>query len=119
MRAALMLTWMLSIPTLVVLSARSWLVSSGAPLTTWRRFLGVSSLVQLSVGWVAFIVLFGTGQIGGFGSHFMTTRLADWFLLLSFSGFVTGVFLQQATRMAALSAGFLLTALWFGAEMVA
>jgi hypothetical protein len=59
-----------------------------------------------------------TGQIGGFGSHYMTTRLADIFLLVSL-GILIASFLAYVGRWQLSLASFLMLALWMGSEMVA
>jgi hypothetical protein len=114
-----MLAWVLSIPALTIFAVRSWSNESSSRLSTWRKVLGIASSAELSLSWLSFIVLSFLGQIGGFGSHFMTTRLADPLLLLSLLAVLGSVALKSSPRLAALGAGVLLTALWFGSEMVA
>ena len=119
MRMAFMLVWTLSIPALGVFAARSWLRDPRFQLSLWRKALGVMSIVQLVISWLSFVALSILGQIGGFGSHFTTTRLADLFLLISLSAAFTGIALKKSPRLATMSAGVLVTALWFGSEVVA
>ena len=41
--------------------------------------------------WILFLAFVAAGQIGGFGTHYITTRLADWFLLISLLLFVGSI----------------------------
>ena len=58
-------------------------------------------------------------DIGGFGTHYVTTRMVGWYLLGSVA--VTGAswLLKGESRREALIAGILVTALWFGSGFVA
>jgi hypothetical protein len=58
------------------------------------------------------------GQIGGFGTHYITTRLADWFLLVSLLLFVGSIAANVARGKLCL-ASLLVLALWAGSELVA
>jgi len=68
--------------------------------------------------WCSFVLFSVVGQIGGFGTHYVTTRLADWFLLGSLTVFVISVASKVAKGKLVL-ASLLVFALWFGSEMVA
>jgi len=68
--------------------------------------------------WSSFVVVLFRGGLGGFGSHYMTTRSADWFLLASLVAIAVSIVSKVAKGKLAL-AGLLVLALWMGAEMVA
>lgn len=68
--------------------------------------------------WVLFIAFVAAGQIGGFGSHYMTTRLADVFLLVSLLVLIASI-LTYVGRWQLSLASALMLALWVGSEMVA
>jgi hypothetical protein len=55
---------------------------------------------------------------GGFGSHYMTTRLADVFLLVSVLVLIASI-LAHVGRWQLSLASTLMLALWVGSEMVA
>jgi hypothetical protein len=64
--------------------------------------------------WAFFLAFVVTGQIGGFGSHYVTTRLADVFLVASLL-LLVGSFVRWQLFLASA----LMLALWVGSEMVA
>jgi hypothetical protein len=82
------------------------------------RALPVVALILLVAMWCSFVLFSAAGQIRGFGSHYVTTRLADWFLLASLIVVVISVASKVAKGKLAL-ASLLILALWFGSEMVA
>ncbi|SRR6266536_3797112 len=82
------------------------------------RALPVVALVLLVAMRCSFVLFSAAGQIGGFGSHYVTTRLADWLLLASLIVLVISVAGKVAKGKLAL-ASLLVLALWFGSEMVA
>ena len=65
-----------------------------------------------------FLAFLLAGQVGGFGSHYMTTRLADWFLLLSIVVLIVSL-IAYVGRWQLSLASVLVLALWVGGEMVA
>jgi hypothetical protein len=69
--------------------------------------------------WAWFLFLAYRCQIGGFGTHYLTTRSADIFLLISLAALVAAFALKGATRGFAILSAFLMVALWVGSEMVA
>jgi hypothetical protein len=108
--------WLLSPPVLVVFALRKWKGESHAT----KRGVLLPLLVSVAVlsSWVLFVGFFCAGQLGGFGTHYMTTRLADIFVLFS----ILVVIASAATipgRWQLLSASVLVLGLWFGSEMVA
>jgi hypothetical protein len=108
--------WLLSPPVLAVLALRTWKrernLAERKPL--WPVAIGTALLAN----WVLFVTFLAIGQIGGFGSHHMTTRLADVFLLVSLLLLITS-FVSRVGRWRLSSASFLMLALWVGSEMVA
>lgn len=89
-----------------------------------RRPNGLNAGLPVAVGaavlanWLLFIAFAGAGQIGGFGSHYMTTRLADVFLLASLLVLIASIFAYVGRWQLSL-ASFLMLTLWVGSEMVA
>jgi hypothetical protein len=89
----------------------------------WRRrqrTVGWKAITPVAVlaNWLLFITFVFTGQIGGFGSHYMTSRLADGFLLVSVL-LVIASLLAYVGRWQLSLASILMLALWMGSAMVA
>ena len=83
--------------------------------------MGVWPVVAASavlINWLLFLAFLFAGQIGGFGSHYTTTRLADWFLLLSLAALIASL-IACVGRWQLSLASVLVLALWVGSEMVA
>jgi len=108
--------WVFAPPVLVVLAARDLKRSVGTGVRS--RALPVIVPLLLAGLWSSFVVLALSGHIGGFGTHDITTRWADWFVVASLAALVTSVVSQVAKGKLTL-ASFLLLALWLGAELVA
>jgi hypothetical protein len=108
--------WLLSPPFLAGLALRSWRRRQGP--VGWKAIWPLVTAVAVLANWLLFIALVFTGQIGGFGSHYMTTRLADIFLLVSLLVLISS-FLAYVGRWQLCLASFLMLALWVGSEMVA
>ena len=70
------------------------------------------------MNWLLFLAFLLAGQIGGFGSHYITTRLADWFLLLSLAVLIASL-IAWVGRWQLSLASVLVLAMWVGSEMVA
>ena len=70
------------------------------------------------LNWLLFLAFLFAGQVGGFGSHYMTTRLADWFLLLSLVVLIASM-IAYVGRWQLSLASVLVLALWVGSEIVA
>jgi len=116
LRATLVLAWVFSPPLLCVLAIRRSLPRSSS--TTVRRVLAPVLAVLIFADWVAFVVTFFRGNIGGFGSHYLTTRSADSFLIASL-GLVVMSPAAGLARGKLKVASFLVFALWFGSAIVA
>jgi len=108
--------WLLAPPILLVHALRLWRL--GLPPVGWKGRLPVTVAVAVLVNWLLFITFVFAGQIGGFGSHYMTMRLADVFLLVSLLILIASSFTHTG-RWALSLASFLMLALWVGSEMVA
>jgi hypothetical protein len=80
--------------------------------------LPVAVAAAVLANWVLFIAFAVTGQIGGFGSHYMTTRLANVFLLASLLVLIAAIFAYVGRWQLSL-ASMLVFALWVGSELVA
>jgi hypothetical protein len=115
-RVSIAAVWLLSPPFLAVLALRSW--KRGQRPVGWKATWPLITAIAVLANWLLFITFFFTGQIGGFGSHYMTIRLADIFLLVSLLVLIAS-FLAHVGRWQLSSASVLMLALWVGSEMVA
>lgn len=115
-RVGIAAVWLLSPPFLAVVALRSW-KRTQRPVG-WRATWPLVTAVAVLANWLLFITFIFTGQIGGFGSHYMTTRLADTFLLLSLI-VLAASFLAYVGRWQLSLASFFMLALWVGSELVA
>jgi len=84
-----------------------------------RNLLGVTSLIVVSASWLLFGLLAYCGQIGGFGTHYVTLRASSMFFLVTFCAAASCTSLEGKSRTFSVSAGFLMAALWAGAQLVA
>lgn len=115
-RVGIAAMWLLFPPFLSVVALRHWNraerradLSSAWPLITATAVLG---------NWGIFVGLALLGQIGGFGTHFMTTRLASVFFLASLLILIASFFARVGRWQLSLASAMML-ALWVGSEMVA
>lgn len=84
MPAILLATWVVSVPALGVVAFVLWFRRLRAEMPFWRSALGLATLTAVLANWVCFLWLACIGEIGGFGTHFITTRsLIDTFWCLS------------------------------------
>lgn len=74
--------------------------------------------VAILTNWTLFVALLAAGQIGGFGTHYVTTRLADWFLIVS-ALLLAGSLVANVAKGKLSLASALVLALWVGSELVA
>jgi hypothetical protein len=108
--------WLLTPPALITLAIREWWKSpKKGPRTT---IIPITIMVAVLADWGCFLLLCLLGLIGGFGTHFMTTRLADWFLCFSIA-LIAAPFAGKIARAKVAFASLLVFALWVGSEMVA
>ena len=115
-RVSIAAMWLLSPPLLALLALRLW--KRKEPPIGWKAAFPLITAASVLANWVVFIAFVAAGQIGGFGSHYMTTRLADVFLLVSLLVLAASI-LTYVGRWQLSLASALMLALWFGSEMVA
>lgn len=113
---------LLTVITTLVLGVRAswvWLLRGRNGVTNWRATAGsvAISLVLLDCLW--FVFLFCKGEIGGFGTHYMTTRMVGWYFLASIVATASAWLVKGESRWETLIAGTLTTAPWFGSGLVA
>jgi hypothetical protein len=111
--------WAFSVPIFALLAFGTWLKRSRGDLQRSRSLLGMVSLLIVFASRLSFGRLAYCGQIGGFGTHYMTLRASDTFLLVTFFAAMGCGAFRGKTRIFAVLAGFLMVGLWPGAEMVA
>ena len=109
-RVGIAATWLLAPPVLSVVALRRWRRTERADGKTGWLLITASAVLG---NWGIFVGLALVGQIGGFGSHFMTTRLADVFFLVSLLVLIASFFVQIARWQLSL-ASVLILALWVG-----
>jgi hypothetical protein len=113
---AIFAVWLLSPVGLALFAIRELKKSNDTGLRA--RWLPGVAVALLGVMWCSFVIFAVTGQIGGFGTYYLTTRLADWFLLSSLVALVLSI-ASKVARGKLVLASLLIFALWFGSEMVA
>ena len=118
-KGALMLTWLLSVPVLGCMAIVAWFRSLRGALPPWRSALGIAGISAILGSWAWFLRLAYSGEIGGFGTHYMTTRSADRYLIYALVSVVASFSLKASSRVFAMISSILMTALWCGSEMVA
>jgi hypothetical protein len=101
---------------LIALAIRDWKKASGAELRT--RVMPIAVALAVLIDWAVFLLLLARGFIGGFGTHYVTTRLANWFVVGSLVLLVVAIATKVARGKLAL-ASLLVFALWVGSEIVA
>jgi hypothetical protein len=98
--------WVLAVPALGITGFALWLRNSRSELTLWRNALGVFSIISVLTNWAWFLFLANRGQIGGFGTHYMTTRAADLWLLVALVGLIGAFTLKSGSRNCAVLSAF-------------
>jgi hypothetical protein len=111
--------WALSVPLLGLFALVVWFKRFRSDLPLWRNALGLVSVVAVGVNWAWFLFLAYCGQIGGFGTHYMTTRSADRYVLVARAAIPASFAFKGKSRFLALLSALLMFALWGGSEMVA
>ena len=96
-----------------------WLFRGRRLVTPWRGTLGSVAISLVLLDCLAFILLFCKGEIGGFGTHYITTRMVGWYFLASIVATMSAVLVKGESRWEAIVSGVLTTALWFGSGFVA
>ena len=113
-RLLLAIVWILSPPILLSSCLREAIQSVAA-----RKKLTILLVTISSLNWVAFIVMAFAGQIGGFGTHFLTPpRIVEPFALFAFILLFSPIVASVGRGKLALSNG-LVFVLWVGSLIVA
>jgi len=114
-RASIAVIWALAPPMLIAFAIRNWKKDRGIGFRT--RVLPLAVGIGVLIDWVLFLTLLACGQIGGFGTHYITTRSANWFLIGSLALLIASIATKVERGKLALSC-LLVLALWMGSEIV-
>jgi len=117
-RITIMAAWLLSPPLLVLFALREWNSFRKQQASGWKTALPVITGIAVLADWALFIGLIFAGQIGGFGTHFITNRhvwVLPWLSLL----LLMGVIAAPMARGKLAAAIALVFALWAGSLFVA
>jgi hypothetical protein len=87
-RVSIAVMWLLSPPVLVAFALRDWRSSKEVPRTHFKIAMPLIAASMAFANWILFVVFCVGGQVGGFGTHYVTTRLADVFLVFSLSSLI-------------------------------
>jgi len=115
-RLSIAVIWVLAPALLIALAIRDWRKARGTEPRT--RVMPVAVALAVMVDWAVFLLLLARGSIGGFGTHYVTTRLANWFVVGSLVLLGVAITTKVARGKLAL-ASLLVFALWVGSEIVA
>lgn len=96
-----------------------WLLRGRNLVPPWRGTMGSVAISLVILDCLVFVRLFCFGQIGGFGTHYMTTRMVGWYLLASIAITSGAALVKGESRWETFMAGLLTTGLWFGSGFVA
>jgi hypothetical protein len=117
-RISIAVLWIVAPPVFIALALFEWKRVRKTGASGVRAVWPAAVALAVLANWILFLALVAAGQIGGFGTHYITTRLADWFLLLSLLLFVGSIGANVAKGKLSL-ASLLVLALWAGSELVA
>jgi hypothetical protein len=115
-RLSIAVIWGLAPVVLIALAIRDWKKADGTELRT--RVMPIAVALAVLIDWGVFLLLLTRGFIGGFGTHYVTTRSANWFVIGSLVLLVVAIATKVARGKLAL-ASLLVFALWVGSEIVA
>jgi hypothetical protein len=115
----ILIVWAASVPILVICAFRMWLNRNGVELSLLKNLVGLVSLFVVLASWLLFGLLAYCGRIGGFGTHYVTLRRADTFIITTLCAAATCAALKGESRIFSMISGFLMAALWAGALLVA
>jgi hypothetical protein len=115
-RFSIAVIWGLAPVVLIGLAIRDWKKACGTELRT--RVMPIAVALAVLIDWAIFLLLLARGFIGGFGTHYVTTRSANWFVIGSLALLVVATATKVARGKLAL-ASLLVFALWVGSEIVA
>jgi hypothetical protein len=96
-----------------------WLFKGRTGVSLWRGTLGSLAISLVLLDCLCFIGLCCRGEIGGFGTHYITTRSIGWWFLGSLLATAGASLVKGESRWETMASGLLTTALWFGAANVA
>lgn len=116
LRISIAAVWLLAPPVLTTFAISRW--RRGERKAGWKGVWPIVAASAVLMNWLLFLAFLLAGQIGGFGSHYITTRLADWFLLLSLAVLIASL-IAWVGRWQLSLASVLVLAMWVGSEMVA
>jgi hypothetical protein len=119
LKGLLMATWMLAIPLSGLVALFLWFRRLRGDLPWWRSVVGVLAICTAVANWLWFLWLAKSGEIGGFGTHYMTTRSASRYSLIALGTIGASLALKSRSRAFAVASSGLLFALWGGSQMVA
>jgi hypothetical protein len=119
LKGIFMATWILAIPAFGCAALFLWLRSLRRAIPRWRSALGVGGIFVVAANWLWFLWLANSGEIGGFGTHYVTTRSAGRYTLIALATIGTSLLLEARSRAFAIVSSVLLFALWGGSQMVA
>lgn len=117
-RVSIGVLWVLSPPVFIALTLRQWKRVGKQGASGFRNAWPAVVAVAVLTNWILFLAFVAAGQIGGFGTHYITTRRADWFLLISLLLLIGSIAANVARGKLSL-ASLLVLALWVGSELVA
>jgi|SRR5450631_2715472 len=97
--AIFLAVWVLAVPALGITGLVLLLKSYRSELPLWRNTLGAFSIISVIADWAWFLFLAYRGQIGGFGTRYLTTRSADLYLPVALAGMVAAFALKSGSRV--------------------
>ena len=112
----------LTVLVALVLGVRAswvWLLRGRSLVSSWRGTIGSVAISLVLLDCLFFVRLFCIGEIGGFGTHYLTTRMVGWYFLASIVTTSGAALVKGESRWETLIAGLMTTALWFGSGFVA
>ncbi len=113
-RVLIAVAWILSPPILLALCLRETTRS-----VERRKRFTIALVVLAYMNWIAFLAMAFAGQIGGFGTHFMTSRAVEPLAMFALVLLIVSPFLATSGRGKLGLSNGLVFALWAGSLMVA
>ena len=113
LRLVVAIAWVGAPPLLIVSALRSWNVAAAGARSRRLTLLGSASLIN----WLAFPLCFALGQIGGFGTHYLSNPLLLVFVVVAMG--LLGLSLVGVAGRKFVIANALVFALWSGSMVIA
>lgn len=117
-RLSFAVVWLLSPVMLVLFAVRQWKLAPRQHSARLKNAWPIVVATAIACDWILFVVFLATGQIGGFGTHFLTNPTFGVFfwasLVVLIASFGAGI-----ARAKLCAASALVSALWFGSLLVA